>query len=254
MGEEDRVGELWVADLDGGARRRQPLDFEPYSAVWSPDGRELLVTGVNTAVLLPVAGTGAPRRLALDWSLFQPRFAPDGRWIVGYRIEAESGRDLWRIATDGAAPHEPLLRAPGQQANPDVSPDGRLLAYQSDESGRPEIYVRPYPAGDREWQVSTDGGTSPVWNRRGGELVWISENALWSVAVAGKGDEIAFGAPRRLAVGTALGLELSLGRFFYNRTYDLAPDGSRFLVVQRAQPVRNAVVYVERAASDAGGR
>jgi hypothetical protein len=254
MGEEDRVGELWLAELENGARRRQPLDFEPYSAVWSPDGRDLLVTGVDTALLLPVAGTGKPRRLSLDWSLFQPRFAPDGRWVVGYRIDAESGRDLWRISADGSAPHEPLLRAPGQQANPDVSPDGRLLAYQSDESGRAEIYVRPYPAGERKWQVSTAGGTSPVWNRRGGELIWLSGNAIWSAAVAGRGDELSFGVPRVLARGEPLGLELSLGRFFYNRTFDPAPDGSRFLVVQRVGEVRNQLVYVEHLAGGVASR
>jgi hypothetical protein len=254
MGQEDRVGELWIAELDQGTRQRQPVDFEPYSAVWSPDGGELLVTGNNAAALFPLAGTGAARRLALDWSIFQPRFAPDGRWIVGYRIDAESGRDLWRISADGSAPHEPLLRAPGQQVNPDVSPDGRLLAYQSDESGRAEIYVRPYPAGERKWQVSTGGGRSPVWSRRGGEIAWISGNAVWSAAVAGTGGEFSVGVPRLVADGEALDLELSLGRYFYNRTFDLAPDGNRLLVVQRARPVRNAVVYVDDPAGGVASR
>jgi hypothetical protein len=254
MGEQDRVGELWIAELRDGTRQRQPLDFEPYSAVWSPDGRELLVTGKDAALVLPVAGSGTARRLDSSFSLFQPRFAPDGKWVVGYRIGTELGRDLWRISAEGVAPSEPLLVAPGQQANPDVSPDGRFVAYQSDESSRPEIYVRPYPSGDRKWQVSTGGGASPVWNRRGGELFWIADNQIWTAAVQRAGADFSVGSPRALAHGEPLGLELSLGRFFYKRTFDAAPDGERFLVVQRARPVRNEVIYGDRPGAAAPPR
>jgi Tol biopolymer transport system component/aminoglycoside phosphotransferase (APT) family kinase protein len=243
--DENNVGELWFADLETGARQRQPLDFEPFSAVWSPSGNELLVTGKDQALVLPILGSGTPRRLDASFSLFQPRFAPDGKWVVGYRIEPDSGRDLWRISADGGAPSEALLAEPGQQANPDVSPDGRLLAYQSDESGRPEIYVRPYPSGGRKWQVSTGGGTSPIWNRGGGELLWLADNAIWSTRLAPSGTDFSFGEPRRIVSGEPLGLELSLGRFFYNRSYDLTPEGDRFLVMQRAKPARSEVVLVE---------
>jgi dipeptidyl aminopeptidase/acylaminoacyl peptidase len=249
QGEQARVGELWIADLASGARRRQPTAFEVNSAVWSPDGRGLLATGKDRALVLPVTGGGAARELAGSPTLFQPRYAPDGRWIVGYRIDGTTGRDLWRVAANGRTA-EPLLREPGQQGNPDVSPDGRYLAYQSDESGRREIYVRSYPSGPRKWQVSTGGGVSPVWRRSGGELAWAVGNELWAATVTTSDGEPMFAPPRLLARGDEAGLELEPGQRRYGRNFDLSADGRRFLVAQRAAPVRNEVIYVDRA----GGR
>jgi hypothetical protein len=242
VGGHERIGELWIVELATGARRRQPTDFEVYSAVWSPDGRELLATGKDRAIALPLTGGGAARELASSPTLFQPRWAPDGRWIVGYRIAADTGRDLWRIAADGRTAAEALVRDPGQQANPAVSPDGRFLAYQSDESGRREVYVRPYPTGSRKWQVSTAGGVSPLWSRTGGGLVWASGNELWAAAVATADGEPVFAAPRLLARGAETGLDLEPGQRYYNRNFDLAADG-RLLVAERANPGGSEVIY-----------
>jgi eukaryotic-like serine/threonine-protein kinase len=245
--------QLWMVDLTSGARQRVPLDVASPLAAWSPDGRSLLVTDSksSSSLLLPVGG-GAPRPLSLTDAAFQARFTPDGAWIVYYAITAESGRDLFRVAVDGSSPPEPLVREPGQQANPDVSPDGRFLAYQSDESGRPEIYVRPYPIGERKWQVSTGGGASPIWNRRGGELVWLADNAIWSAPVSTGGDNFEAGPPRLLLRGEAIGADLEGGLIFYSRMYDLASDGRHFLVARRVGEGRNEMVYVENPGAESG--
>jgi hypothetical protein len=214
----------------------------------------MAVVGEKETLVADFAGGGAARKLTPGHTMFQPRYAPDGRWVVYYAVGAASGRDIWRIEATGKSGPELLVGAPGQQVNPDVSPDGRFLAYQSDESGRPEIYVRPYPTGDRKWQVSTAGGAAPSWNRRGGELVWLSENAIWAAAVRTTGGEFEAGGPRLVVRGEAIGADLSSGLIYYNRMYDLAPEGRRFLVAQRAGPGRNQMVYVENAGGGAPAR
>jgi len=242
---ESPTSQLWIADLARGTRQRLPLDFGAYQAIWSPDGREMAVVGEKETLVADFGGGGAARKLTPGHTMFQPRYAPDGRWIVYYVVGAASGRDIWRIEATGKSGSEPLVGGSGQQVDPDVSPDGRFLAYQSDESGRPEIYVRPYPAGDRKWQVSTAGGAAPCWNRRGGELVWLAENAIWAAAVRTAAGEFEAGGPRLVVRGEAIGADLSSGLATYNRMYDLSPDGRRFLVAQSAGAGRNEMVYVE---------
>jgi Tol biopolymer transport system component len=249
---QDDASQLWVVDLEGGSRQRLPNEFPQSTAAWSPDGRWLFVAGEEKgSMILPMTGGGATTKLAPGHAPFQPRWAPDGEWIVYYTITAESGRDLFRVAADGASPPEPLLREPGQQANPDVSPDGRFLAYQSDESGRPEIYVRPYPQGERKWQVTSGGGASPIWNRQGGELVWLAGDAIWSAPVRTVDGGFEAGAPRLLLRGETIGADLSTGAIYYNRMYDLSGDGRRFLIARRLGPGRNEILYVE---NPGGGR
>jgi serine/threonine-protein kinase len=118
-----------------------------------------------------------------------------------------------------------LVQRAGGQTNADVSPDGRWLAYQSDESGRDEIYVRPFPAVDSgQWQVSTSGGSRPVWARNGRELYFL-DATLHLVAVP-----ILSGAT--FASGTPVTLfDLPSTPTATARTYDVAPDG-RFLVIK----------------------
>jgi hypothetical protein len=242
---ESPTSQLWIVDLARGTRQRLPVDFGAYQAIWSPDGREMAVVGEKETLVADFGGGGVARKLTPGHTMFQPRYAPDGRWVVYYVVGAESGRDIWRIEATGKSGPEMLVGGPGQQVDPDVSPDGRFLAYQSDESGRPEIYVRRYPTGDRKWQVSTAGGAAPSWNRRGGELVWLAENAIWAAAVRTSGGEFEAGGPRLLVRGEAIGADLSSGLMYYNRMYDLAPDGRRFLVAQRVGAGRNEMVYVE---------
>jgi serine/threonine-protein kinase len=125
---------------------------------------------------------------------------------------------------DGGHASKPLLNAPYNEQNPDISPDGRWLAYQSDESGRVEIYVRPFPdvvAG--RWQVSTDGGTRPLWSRDGRELFYLDgQRRLAGVSIdARTGFHV--GAAQTLFDTKPYGVQ------GINRNFDAAPDGKRFI-------------------------
>jgi serine/threonine-protein kinase len=122
----------------------------------------------------------------------------------------------------------PLAQTTFDEANAEVSPDSKWLAYQSNESGQYEVYVRPFPEVDRgRWQVSTSGGTRPIWARSGKELFYLAPSgAVMSVAIEG-GSTFRAGSPTRLFEGRYL---TSLNF----RTYDVSPDGQRFLMIKDA--------------------
>ena len=131
------------------------------------------------------------------------------------------------LAGDGSA--EALLATEFSEPNAEISPDGRWIAYQSNASGRDEIYVRPFPNVDEgRWQVSRDGGTRPLWAPDGGELFYQSSN--WQLMAVRVETEPGF-TPGNAAV-------LSDGRYFteaagvVGRTYDISPDGERFLMIE----------------------
>ena len=124
------------------------------------------------------------------------------------------------------------------ELNGEISPDGRWVAYQSNESGQDEIYVRPFPDADRgRWQMSTGGGTRPLWARSGKELFYLGPSgAVMSVAVEG-GSTFRAGNPTRLFEGRYFAARICSGR-----TYDVSPDGQRFLMIKpvgaRSRPPR----------------
>ena len=116
---------------------------------------------------------------------------------------------------------------PGVERNPAIAPSGRFIAYNSDESGRSEVYVRPFPtAGSRKWPISTDGGAGPVWTRGGSELVYRdSQGRMMAVAVRSDGNEADFSKPEPLfKIGPADNSDLDRG-------WDVTADGERFLFV-----------------------
>jgi serine/threonine-protein kinase len=156
-----------------------------------------------------------------DWS-------PDGRNLLVTQDAAATGRDAWLVSlADGAA--RPLLDGPFEEWNPRFSPDGRWLAYASNESGRFEVYVRRFPELDHKVQVSVGGGDGPVWARGGHELFWRHPGGhVLSVRFsAGPDAEPSVGRPRPLfpdVYGAAVGR-------MSHPDYDVFPDGSRFVMV-----------------------
>lgn len=120
---------------------------------------------------------------------------------------------------------QPFLRTPFTEGGPRFSPDGRWLAYVSDESGRREIYVQPYPGPGGKWQISTEGGGEPVWNRNGRELFYRSGGKMMAVDVATQPSFTA-GKPRVLFEGPYLPTPLT------SANYDVSPDGQRFLMLK----------------------
>ena len=135
-----------------------------------------------------------------------------------------------QLRLDGTHAATPLVQTPSSERNGEVSPDGRWLAYEANDSGRFNIYVRPFPdVSSGFWQVSTDGGTRPLWSRNSDELFYVTvAGALMRVGVA-PGPTWAATAPTKLFEGRYGAMANQNGR-----TYDIAPDGTRFLMIKPA--------------------
>jgi dipeptidyl aminopeptidase/acylaminoacyl peptidase len=148
----------------------------------------------------------------------------------------------------------PLLRTKANEAFPRISPDGGFVAYQSDASGRWEVYVQPFPRGEGRWQVSVDGGRDALWNPRGGEILFVSENGLMAADVALE-PRFRSGTPRRLLDARATGLNLvATETAVVERNYDVAPDGRRFVVVRGLGKGTSDMVLADGAIARAAGR
>src|SRR5262249_40201578 len=149
---------------------------------------------------------------------------PDGSRVVLMETSPKTGTDLMTMAMDGKGRTEPLVQTQFPESNADLSPDGRWVAYQSNESGQPLVYVRPFPnANAGKWQISTSGGLKPAWSRTGREVFFVDLNA-----------HTLMGVPVQTTPTFSAGTPVKLvdAGFFDGgpgRTYDVSRDGQRFL-------------------------
>ena len=182
-----------------------------------------------------------------DYSLWETLFTPNGESMVVRTTGGPLSRELWLVALDSAHKRVPLLPSPADEIAPALPPDGRWLAYASNESGRYEIYVRPFPGMGARYAVSLDGGTEPVWSRRGNELFYRSGPKLFAADVRLGG---AFEVLRRT-------LLFSNGDYEGDPThqgYDVAPDGAHFVMVRRLGGTSFLSVTLHRFQNVLGGR
>ena len=231
--------DLWVKELDTGPLSRLtfagPTNFR---ARWFPDGRRVLFASDRRSGqelwTKPTDGTGAAAVVPGTVRSNQADIAPDGDWIA-YRV----GRDLFaRSLADADADSLVLVATEFDELAPAISPDGRWLAYVSNETGRDEIYVRPFPdASGGRWQISTSGGTEPHWSRDGREL-YYRDGRLDMIAVAVvPGETFAAGGQQALFPTE----EYWSNRF--QRVYDVTSDG-RFILLRRAGVSRQEEVVI----------
>jgi eukaryotic-like serine/threonine-protein kinase len=219
--------DIWIYDLVRKATTRftfQPtFDAHP---VWSPDGQQIVYLGGAWGIFRKSAdGTGATERLTTSRVAQPPtEFLPDGSGVVFYEIASDTSRDIYSLALDGPNQITPLLRTSAVEASGSVSPDGRWLAYESNESGSFEVYVRPFPnIDDGRWQVSSGGGTEPRWARNGQELFYRNGARMMRVPVTLE-PVFVFGHAEVLFEGNF--------RSFVTRNYDVAADDQRFLMIK----------------------
>ncbi|HJZ72362.1 MAG TPA: hypothetical protein VKE51_11525 [Vicinamibacterales bacterium] len=247
----DQESDIWTWDLSRGGLTRITTDpGADFSPVWTPDGRRLAWTSIRSGATAPNIywqpsdGTGIAERLSSAGAAqFPTAFSPDGTRLLMFHNSSASAQDIGILqidrGPDGAAkgsPPIPLIHSPAVEVTPDLSPDGRWIAYTSNESGRPEIYVRPFPdVNASRLSISTDGGSRPVFARNGRELFYLSvDNLLTAVDVDTSGGIFRAGRPRQIlkkpyvAGSTNLGLDL--------RAYDVSPDGQRFLMLKDEAP------------------
>jgi len=201
---------------------------------WSPDGHRVLFAsdrlGVRNLFSQPVDTTSAVERLIESANPQIPTaVSPDGKWLLFTELSPKTGQDVMAVRLDGTRQILPLVQTPFTERNGIVSPDGHWLAYEADDSGSFEVYVRPFPDVNNGLSpVSTSGGTQPLWARSGRELFYLApDGALMRVAVTG-GPAWKASAPTKMLEGRYV---VSPGGNF-PRNYDIAADGRRFLMIK----------------------
>jgi dipeptidyl aminopeptidase/acylaminoacyl peptidase len=174
-------------------------------------------------------GTGEPAVLVeSDYAASNADWSRDGRYLVfhGPSGETTSNDILYVELEAGGDPLKPkiFLSTPAAESAPKLSPDGRFVAYVSNESGRPEVYVRPFPSGTGRWQASPNGGAQPRWRSDGKELFYVeNRNTMMAVPVS-SGQGLTLGQPQRLFQSADL-----IFRNLPWPQYDVSADGQRFL-------------------------
>ena len=229
----DEDGEIWIYEMARDAFVR--LTFSPednQAPLWTPDGKRLTFQrGIPRNIFWqPADGSGEAERLITSPYYQRPSsWSPDGKVLVYLeRTVGGSTEDLWVLSLGREPQKTPLLQSPFRERHGVISPDGRLLAYVSDESGRDEVYVRPFPGKGGKWQISNEGGRQPVWARTGREIFYGNGDKMMAVAVETE-PTFRAGKPALLFEGQFLG---SGGQF---HQYDVSLDGQRFVMVQVAE-------------------
>ncbi|HUF35721.1 MAG TPA: protein kinase [Gemmatimonadales bacterium] len=254
------ASDVWVVDLQRGGRTR--ITSEPasdFGALWTPDGRDLVYMSERPLFELyrrAADGSRPPARLiGGDHDRLLGSIAADGR-LAAYVKAVANGSDIWTMPLTGPSEERQYLANGFQLGHPALSPDAKWMAYDSDESGRVEVYVQSFPDPTQaRHQVSTGGGSEPIWTRAGQELVFRRGDTVMVTAVDP-------------ATGTAgAPAMLFAGRFYADpgwsrvRTYDVTPDGQRFLMLGWPERDVRPQVHVTmgwwpelRARVGAGGR
>jgi len=225
-------GQIWMYDLARGTLTRLTFQGINANSAWTPDGKRLAFQSSNggplNLSLQPADGSGAPERLTNREVRQAPSsFSPDGQLLAFVETTPNTGMDIWILRmSDRKA--QPFLQTPANEGGPQFSPDGRWLAYSSNESGRTEIYVQPYPGPGGKWQISNDGGAEPMWNPNGRELFYRNGNKMMAVDVSVQ-PTFTPGNPRVLFEGQYLPTGAALPY------YSVTPDGQRFLMVKASE-------------------
>jgi len=221
---------VWIWNLQH--RTLNKLTFDPangFFPAWGRDSRRVFFStgtppfGIFSQIPGGAADTVASGTLG---GMLTSDVTRDGKRV----IFSQAGRDVMTAALDGSHRVDPLVQTPANERNGVVSPDGRWLAYESDDpSGRFEIYVRPFPQVDAgQWLISSDGGTRPLWMPDGHELIYVAPGgALMAVPVSPRAGKWNAGHPRKVLEGAYETVTRASGR-----TYDVSTDGRRFLVVK----------------------
>ena len=203
--------------------------------VWTPDGKRIIYRavrgGFRNLFWRAADGTGGEERLVpSEASLIPDSVSPDGKFLAFESQNPATGFDLVVLPLKDGGKPQVFLRTPFNEQSAAFSPDGRWLAYNSNQSGRFQIYVQPFPGPGGKWQISTEGGQGPHWARNGRELFYLNGDRMMAVQIT---TSPAFSAGKPV--------ELFEGRYYQGGpSYDVTPDGQRFLMIQTVEPEQPA--------------
>ncbi|MGH9523017.1 MAG: protein kinase domain-containing protein [Terriglobales bacterium] len=230
----DKGWDIWTLDLQRGIRTRLTFGTKGASLQgfpsWSADDQKIVFiskVGPDSSIQ-QIASNGTGKEQSVPGTpvhnILYPSWTDDGKYLAYIVASAEGGSSIWAIPSGGGSAM-PVVRPPTTSSVVNsyrISPDGHWVAYQSNESGRPEVYVTSFPKGEGKWQVSSSGGAFPMWRKDSKELYFKDlGDVFYSAAVTAHGDQFDFGTPKRLFHVSQPGAGIG---------YDVAPNGDRLLV------------------------
>jgi Tol biopolymer transport system component len=224
--------DVWIYEVARNLRTRLTFtEGDEWAGAWSPDGSTVFFASSRGSIYdiyRKAVGGAAPEELLYESENVKlpTSVSPDGRFLAFSEQSQATSWDLWVLPLDGESPAYPFLQQPFDEVVGVFSPDGRWMAYHSNESGRSEVYVRPFPGPGRRWQVSTEGGLWAHWRKDGSEIYYqATSGQVMAVPVERRGEGLSFGAPSPM-----FELDPQESNFRFSPT----ADGERFLTIERA--------------------
>jgi len=227
--------DIVVYDLARASLARFTTEGSSQWPVWTPDGQHIVYratrSGSRNLFWKSLDGTTPEERLTSSKNDQTPwSFSADGTTLAFDEATIETGKDIWMLPLAGDRKPRPFLQEASQEWQARFSPTGPWLAYVSDRSGQPEVYVQSYPGPGRRWQVSAEGGQNPVWARDGQELFYRNGRKIMSVEI-GRGSTFKPSTPRLLFEGNYVFGEPVID-------FDVHPNGRQFVMIESAKAER----------------